>query len=53
VGEGKTGGPRALLVHHSGHRDRFSVAFHWQMSRSERMRHAYLHVDHHLRQFGA
>lgn len=24
-----------------------------QMSRSERMRHAYLHFDHHLRQFGA
>lgn len=24
-----------------------------QMSRSERMRHAYLHIDHHLRQFGA
>src|SRR5258708_28156192 len=24
-----------------------------QMSRSERMRHAYLHMDHHLRQFGA
>ncbi len=23
-----------------------------QMSRSERMRHAYLHMDHHLRQFG-
>jgi len=23
------------------------------MSRNERMRHAYLHVDHHLRQFGA
>jgi len=24
-----------------------------QMSRKERMRHAYLHMDHHLRQFGA
>ena len=24
-----------------------------QMSRNERMRHAYLHMDHHLRQFGA
>jgi hypothetical protein len=24
-----------------------------QMSKSERVRHAYLHVDHHLRQFGA
>jgi hypothetical protein len=24
-----------------------------QMSRRERMRHAYLHMDHHLRQFGA
>jgi hypothetical protein len=24
-----------------------------QMSRTERMRHAYLHMDHHLRQFGA
>jgi hypothetical protein len=24
-----------------------------QLSRAERMRHAYLHVDHHLRQFGA
>ena len=24
-----------------------------QLSRTERMRHAYLHVDHHLRQFGA
>jgi hypothetical protein len=24
-----------------------------QMSRTERMRHAYLHFDHHLRQFGA
>ena len=24
-----------------------------QMSRAERMRHAYLHMDHHLRQFGA
>lgn len=23
------------------------------MSRAERMRHAYLHIDHHLRQFGA
>jgi Protein of unknown function (DUF1569) len=23
-----------------------------QLSRTERMRHAYLHVDHHLRQFG-
>ncbi len=23
-----------------------------QMSRTERMRHAYLHFDHHLRQFG-
>jgi hypothetical protein len=23
-----------------------------KMSRSERMRHAYLHIDHHLRQFG-
>ena len=23
-----------------------------QMSRTERMRHAYLHMDHHLRQFG-
>ena len=24
-----------------------------QMTRTERMRHAYLHMDHHLRQFGA
>ena len=24
-----------------------------QMSRTERMCHAYLHMDHHLRQFGA
>jgi hypothetical protein len=24
-----------------------------QLSRTERMRHAYLHVDHHLRQFGS
>ena len=24
-----------------------------RMSRTERMRHAYLHMDHHLRQFGA
>jgi hypothetical protein len=24
-----------------------------QMSRTDRMRHAYLHIDHHLRQFGA
>jgi hypothetical protein len=24
-----------------------------RMSRAERMRHAYLHMDHHLRQFGA
>jgi len=24
-----------------------------QLSRTERMRHAYLHLDHHLRQFGA
>ena len=24
-----------------------------QLSRNERMRHAYLHMDHHLRQFGA
>jgi len=24
-----------------------------QMSRTKRMRHAYLHMDHHLRQFGA
>jgi hypothetical protein len=24
-----------------------------QMSKTERMRHAYLHMDHHLRQFGA
>jgi len=24
-----------------------------EMSRTERMRHAYLHMDHHLRQFGA
>jgi hypothetical protein len=24
-----------------------------QLSRAERMRHAYLHIDHHLRQFGA
>ena len=24
-----------------------------QMSKAERMRHAYLHFDHHLRQFGA
>jgi hypothetical protein len=24
-----------------------------QMSRAERMRHGYLHMDHHLRQFGA
>lgn len=24
-----------------------------QLSRIERMRHAYLHIDHHLRQFGA
>jgi hypothetical protein len=24
-----------------------------QLSRTERMRHAYLHMDHHLRQFGA
>jgi hypothetical protein len=24
-----------------------------QLSRAERMRHAYLHMDHHLRQFGA
>lgn len=24
-----------------------------QMSRAERMRHAFLHIDHHLRQFGA
>jgi hypothetical protein len=23
------------------------------LSRTERMRHAYLHIDHHLRQFGA
>jgi len=23
------------------------------LSKSERMRHAYLHMDHHLRQFGA
>jgi hypothetical protein len=28
-------------------------AFFGQMSRAERMRHAYLHMDHHLRQFGA
>lgn len=28
-------------------------AFLGQMSRTERMRHAYLHMDHHLRQFGA
>jgi hypothetical protein len=24
-----------------------------QLSRTERMRHAYLHIDHHFRQFGA
>jgi hypothetical protein len=24
-----------------------------QMSKAERMRHAYLHFDHHLRQFGS
>jgi uncharacterized protein DUF1569 len=23
------------------------------LSRTERMRHAYLHIDHHFRQFGA
>ena len=28
-------------------------AFLGKMSRTERMRHAYLHTDHHLRQFGA
>ena len=28
-------------------------AFFGQMSRTERMRHAYLHLDHHQRQFGA
>ena len=28
-------------------------AFLGRMSRTERMRHAYVHMDHHLRQFGA
>lgn len=30
-----------------------SHAMFGQLSRAERMRHAYLHFDHHLRQFGA
>jgi hypothetical protein len=28
-------------------------SFFGKLSRAERMRHAYLHMDHHLRQFGA
>jgi hypothetical protein len=44
---------RALMQRFCAHEGEFSPhAFFGQMSKAERNRHAYLHVDHHLRQFG-
>jgi Protein of unknown function (DUF1569) len=45
---------RVLLNRFCSSEDQFGAhATLGQMSRIERMRHAYLHMDHHLRQFGA
>ena len=47
---------RLLIEVTTDHRDRFTKYFHpifGQMSKAEWMRWAYLHADHHLRQFGA
>src|SRR5690242_19810051 len=45
---------RVLLERFCTYHDEFAPhATLGQMSRRERMRHAYLHMDHHLRQFGA
>ena len=45
---------RTLLDQFCGWKGEFaSHAMLGQLSRTERMRHAYLHMDHHLRQFGA
>jgi hypothetical protein len=47
-------GLRILVKRFSAHEGEFTPhAFFGQMSKSERSRHAYLHMDHHLRQFGA
>ncbi|MGB6545681.1 MAG: DUF1569 domain-containing protein [Candidatus Acidiferrales bacterium] len=45
---------RVLVNRFCAHANKFSPhAFFGQMSKPERNRHAYLHMDHHLRQFGA
>ncbi len=45
---------RTLLDQFCGREQEFAPhAMLGQLSRTERMRHAYLHMDHHLRQFGA
>jgi hypothetical protein len=45
---------RALLERFCTEEGEFAPhAMFGQLSRAERMRHAYLHFDHHLRQFGA
>lgn len=45
---------RALFDRFCGWKGEFAPhAMLGQLSRTERMRHAYLHMDHHLRQFGA
>jgi hypothetical protein len=52
--ESDVGELRALFGRFCNFEDRFSPhAMFGQMSKKERMRHAYLHIDHHLRQFGA
>ena len=44
---------RTLFERFCTHNDKFAPHAMWgQMSRAERMRYAYLHIDHHLRQFG-
>jgi Protein of unknown function (DUF1569) len=45
---------RTLFNRFCTHKGEFAPHAMWgQMSRTERMRYAYLHIDHHLRQFGA
>jgi Protein of unknown function (DUF1569) len=45
---------RTLFEQFCGWKHDFAAhAMFGQLSRTERMRHAYLHMDHHLRQFGA
>ena len=47
-------GLRVLLERFCTHEGEFAPhAMFGQMSKIERMRYAYRHIDHHLRQFGA